>query len=52
LGRRVRHFIAQVRATARAAIRREPHILAQLKQRGQDPPYLTIPGGKQEPGEM
>ncbi|QDY70612.1 NUDIX domain-containing protein [Qingshengfaniella alkalisoli] len=44
-------FIFPIRPTARAVIWRDGKILAQVKQRGCGKPYLTLPGGKQEPGE-
>ncbi|PRY20943.1 NUDIX domain-containing protein [Aliiruegeria haliotis] len=46
-----RRFQAPIRPTVRAVIRRDDRILVQVKQKPGSTPYLTLPGGKQEPGE-
>lgn len=40
-----------IRPTVRAVIVRNGELLVQVKEKPGQPPYLTLPGGKQEPGE-
>lgn len=40
-----------IRPTVRAVIIKDGKILVQLKEKQGQSPYLTLPGGKQEPGE-
>lgn len=42
---------SSIRPTARAVIRSGGRILVQVKQREDGRRYLTLPGGRQEPGE-
>ncbi|WP_236545359.1 NUDIX domain-containing protein [Tropicimonas marinistellae] len=44
-------FLAPIRPTVRAVILSDGRLLVQLKQKPAGTPYLTLPGGKQEPGE-
>lgn len=44
-------FLHPIRPTARAIIRRGGEILVQLKEKPGSPQFLTLPGGRQEPGE-
>lgn len=44
-------FLDPIRPTVRAVIFRQGQVLVQVKQRPAGPVYLTLPGGKQEPGE-
>ncbi|WP_424989994.1 NUDIX domain-containing protein [Fluviibacterium sp. S390] len=44
-------FLDQIRPTVRAVIRRDGRLLVQVKQKSGKPPYLTLPGGRQDPGE-
>ncbi|SNT27988.1 NUDIX domain-containing protein [Tropicimonas sediminicola] len=44
-------FLAPIRPTVRAVIFREGKLLVQVKIKQGAPEYLTLPGGKQEPGE-
>lgn len=45
------NFLYPIRPTARAVIRRDGQVLVQLKQRPGTGEFLTLPGGRQEPGE-
>ena len=40
-----------IRPTVRVVIRKGPLVLVQVKSREGGPRYLTLPGGRQEPGE-
>lgn len=40
-----------IRPTVRAVIRKGPLVLVQVKQRPDGQRYMTLPGGRQEPGE-
>lgn len=40
-----------IRPTVRVVIRKGPRVLVQVKRREGGPRYLTLPGGRQEPGE-
>ena len=44
-------FLEPIRPTARAVIRKGCYILVQLKQKTGQGEYLTLPGGRQDPGE-
>ncbi|MBY8974504.1 NUDIX domain-containing protein [Rhodobacteraceae bacterium NNCM2] len=44
-------FLFPIRPTVRAVIYRESELLVQVKQKEDGAPYLTLPGGKQDPGE-
>lgn len=44
-------FMDTIRPTVRAVIHRGSSLLVQIKQKPGKPVYLTLPGGKQEPGE-
>ncbi|WP_346895783.1 NUDIX domain-containing protein [uncultured Roseibium sp.] len=44
-------FFPTIRPTVRAVIVRNGELLVQVKEKPGQPPYLTLPGGKQEPGE-
>lgn len=44
-------FFYEIRPTVRAVIFREGKLLVQIKEKPGQPLYLTLPGGKQEPGE-
>lgn len=44
-------FLDPIRPTVRAVIFRDGDLLAQVKQKPGKRPYLTLPGGKQDPGE-
>lgn len=44
-------FLTPIRPTVRAVIFRNGELLVQVKQKPGHEPYLTLPGGKQEPGE-
>tara|TARA_R110002020_G_scaffold169227_11_gene358342 strand:+ start:1736 stop:2185 length:450 start_codon:yes stop_codon:yes gene_type:complete len=44
-------FLDPIRPAARAVILRDGYVLAQLKKRDGQSAYLTLPGGKQDPGE-
>ena len=45
------NFLSPIRPTVRAVIFRNGELLVQVKEKLGRPPYLTLPGGKQEPGE-
>ncbi len=44
-------FLDPIRPTVRAVIIRDGDVLVQVKQKPGMKPYLTLPGGRQEPGE-
>lgn len=44
-------FLAEIRACARAVILRQREILVQVKSKPGRGEYLSLPGGKQDPGE-
>ncbi|WP_424985437.1 NUDIX domain-containing protein [Microbulbifer sp. S227A] len=45
------NFLRSIRPTARAVIRREGKLLVQIKEKPGRGRYLTLPGGRQDPGE-
>ncbi|MES0880827.1 NUDIX domain-containing protein [Roseibium sp. SCP14] len=46
-----KNFLSPIRPTVRAVIFRNGELLVQVKKKTGQSPYLTLPGGKQEPGE-
>lgn len=44
-------FVDPIRPTVRAVILRDARLLVQVKCKPGQPDYLTLPGGRQEPGE-
>lgn len=44
-------FLSPIRPTVRAVIFRNGELLVQVNEKPGQAPYLTLPGGKQEPGE-
>jgi len=44
-------FFPQIRPVVRAVIYRDGALLVQVKEKPGEPVFLTLPGGKQEPGE-
>lgn len=44
-------YLSPIRPTVRAVIFRNGELLVQVKQKAGESPHLTLPGGKQEPGE-
>lgn len=47
----VKQFLDPIRPTVRAVIRRDGRLLVQVKQKPGGRPFLSLPGGRQEPGE-